>query len=99
MITGHVAEAEALDRAKRGTSHVDRVNSRSTRSDQHTWLLKGVITAQIKRVGENPDRQIAIQGAKSHVFYNASHQISSGPSIKIRRPRHFRNGPRWTVPS
>ena len=83
MIVGHVAEVEALDRAKPRISRVDRVNSRSTGSDQRTWLLKGVITAQIKRAGENPDCQIAIQGAKSYAFYNASHQISSGPSIKI----------------
>ena len=89
MIAGHVAEAEALDRAKRGTSRIDRVNLWSTGSDQRTWLLQGVITAQIKRAGENPDRQIAIQGAKLHAFYNASHQISSRPSIKIQWPQYF----------
>ena len=36
--------------------------------------LKGeIITAQIKTRGVNPDRRIAIQGAKSRAFYNASH--------------------------
>ena len=36
-------------------------------------LKGGIITAQIKTRGGNPDRRIAIQGAKSRAFYNASH--------------------------
>ena len=46
-------------------------------------LKGGIITAQIKTRGGNPDRRIAIQGAKSRAFYNASHQIASRLSIEI----------------
>ena len=74
---GDVTTCGALDRAERGTSCVDRVDARTTRSHQRTWLIKRIITAKIKRAGEDPDRQIAIQGAKLRAFYNASHQISS----------------------
>ena len=49
-----------VTRLKRGvgsrSERADRVHPRSTGSDQRTWLLKGVIMAQIKRAGENPDR-------------------------------------------
>ena len=46
-------------------------------------LKGGIIMAQIKTRGGKPDCRIAIQGAKSRAFYNASHQIASRPSIKI----------------
>ena len=52
-----------------------------------TCFNKGIITVLIKSRATHLDRQIAIQGAKTHAFYNASHQASSGPSIKIGRLR------------
>ena len=38
-----------------------------------TCLKGGVIKALIESRATHPDRQIAIRGAKTHVFYNASH--------------------------
>ena len=52
---------------------------------KNTCFNKGIIMVLIKSRATHLDRQIAIQGAKTHVFYNASHQASSGPSIKIQR--------------
>ena len=66
---------------------------------KNTCFNKGIITVLIKSHATHLDRQIAIQGAKTHAFYNASHQASSGPPFKIGRLRLIWNGPRWTVPS
>ena len=44
-------------------------------------LIVSVITAEMKRWGANRDRPIAIQGARSNAFYNASRQIASRRSI------------------
>ena len=85
MIAGHMAEAEALDRTVDQSSRVDRVHPWSIASRSRLWLIKGIITVQIKSRATHLDRQIVIQGAKTHALYNASHQASSGPSIKIGR--------------
>ena len=52
---------------------------------KNTCFNKGVITVLIKSRATHLDRQITIQGAETHAFYNASHQASFGPSIKIGR--------------
>ena len=46
-----------------------------------TCLFKRIITAQIKRAREHPDRRITIQRAQSSAFYNAYQRASSGCSI------------------
>ena len=99
MTTRHVVEAEALDRTADQSSRVDRVYVQSIASRSRTWLFKEIITVLIKWRATDIDRQIAIQGAKTHAFHNASHQASSGPSIKIERLRLNQNGPRWTISS
>ena len=54
---------------------------------KNTCLNIGIITVLIKSRATHLDHQIAIQGAETRAFYNASHQASFGPSIKIRRLR------------
>ena len=44
-------------------------------------LIVSIITAEMKRWGVNRDRSIAIQGARSNAFYNASRGIASRRSI------------------
>ena len=44
-------------------------------------LIVSVITAEMKLWGANRDRPIAIQGARSNTFYNASRGIASRGSI------------------
>ena len=81
-----MATHDASDRRRLGNPRVDRVDARTIDHDQNTCVKRRIITAQIKRAGENPDRQIAIQGAKLRAFYKSSHQIASRPSIEIQRP-------------
>ena len=66
-----MAKGEASDQTEHQSVCVDCVDSRSTDHHQRTWLLKGVITAQIKCAGEHPDRQIVIQRRRSKAIYNA----------------------------
>ena len=94
-----MAEAGALDQTADQLSRVDRVDPRSIASRSRTWLFKVIITVLIKSRATHLDRWIAIQGAKTHAFYNASHQASSGPSIKIGRLRLNQNGPRRIISS
>ena len=50
---------------------------------KNTCFNKGIIMVLIKSRATHLDCQIAIQGAETHAFYNASHQASSGPSINF----------------
>ena len=84
-----VATRDASDCRRLGNPRVDCVDAQTIDHDQNTCGKRRIITAQIKRAGENLDRQIAIQGAKSRAFYNASHQIASRSSIEIYRPQYF----------
>ena len=52
---------------------------------KNTCFNKRIITVLIISRATHLDRHIAIQGAKTHAFYSASHQASSGSSIKIGR--------------
>ena len=64
-----------------------------------TWLIKGIITALMKRRGAHLDRPIAIQEARFKASYNAYLKLHLDAPSTIRRLRHFQNGPRWTVSS
>ena len=52
-------------------------------------IFKGVITVEIESRATHPDRRIAIQGARSNAFYNASQRLHPDAPSKIRRLRHF----------
>ena len=62
-------------------------------------LKKKVITVVIETYAVHLDRQIAIQGARSKAFYNASQTAHPDNPPKIQRQQYNRNGPRWTVSS
>ena len=62
-------------------------------------LKEGVITVMIETSAMHLDRQIAIQGARSSAFYNASQRLHLSASSRIGRLQHNQNGPRWTVSS
>ena len=59
----------------------------------------GVITAVIASRGMYPKRLIAIQRRRSNAFYNASQRPHPDAPSEIRRSRHNKKGPRWTVSS
>ena len=65
--------------------------------DHACALKKEVITVVIETSAAHLDRQIAIQGARSMVFYNASQTAHPHTPSKIQRLRYNQNGPRWTV--
>ena len=79
---GRSAEDRALIGCARGPQ----------RSSKRTCFKDGIITATIRSRGGNPDRRIAIQGAKSKHLYNAYPRGASEPLIKIGRPRLKQNG-------
>ena len=46
-------------------------------------IFKGVITVRIESRATHPDRRIAIQGARSNAFYNASRRLHPNAPSKI----------------
>ena len=65
-------------------ARVDRMDDGPPDQDQTHAQILGVITVQIEPWWEHPDRQIAIQGATSERFYNASQAMHLDPPSRIR---------------
>ena len=86
----------ASDWWRASISRLDRMDAGPLDDHQARAQISGVITVQIEPHREHPDFRIAIQGAKSEHFYNASQAMHLDPPSQIRRSRIFRNGPSWT---
>ena len=65
-------------------ARVNRMDAGLLNDHQARAQISGVIAVQIEPRGELPDRQIAIQGAKSERFYNASQAMHLDPPSQIR---------------
>ena len=75
LLTVHRIDSPIERYASIGWTPDHRIRSRARA------LIVGVITAEMKQWGANRDRPIAIQGAQSNAFYNASRGIASRRSI------------------
>ena len=88
-----MAKSKALDQMKNNRSASIECTQGPLDHDRERALKEGVITVRIESRATHRDRRIAIQGARSNAFYNASQRLDLDSPSNIRRPQHNQNGP------